>query len=170
MLHQCTRQMQYLNEEIKKIEKKIECIASQNDYARRIMSMTGFDAFGALLISLEIDDIKRFPTASKMVSWMGLCPTVHQSGNVMYHGKMKKDTNRRLNWMMIQAANTAAFKDDRMGKVYEHAKKAHPHGVAISHVANKMATILWHMLTNETLYDQRKDSRYVQKLKKIGIQ
>ena len=52
--------------------------------------MTGFDAFGALLIALEIDDISRFETSKKLVSWLGLCPTIHQSGNTLYHGKMKK--------------------------------------------------------------------------------
>ncbi len=39
--------------------------------------MTGFDSFGALLIALEIDGNKRF-SSSKF--WMGLCPTIHQSG------------------------------------------------------------------------------------------
>jgi transposase len=167
MMHQCIRQIRYLNDEIKQIEKVIGTIASQNEDAKRIMSMTGFDSFGALLISLEIDGIDRFPTPKKLISWMGMCPTVHQSGNTTYHGKMKKDSNRQVNWMMTQAANTASFKDERMMQVYQRARKKHPHGVAVSHVANKIGTIIWHLLNSKTLYNERKDSLYARKLKKI---
>ena len=129
--------------------------------------MTGFDAFDALLIALEIDDINRFEEPKKLVSWLGLCPTIHQSGNTLYHGKMKKDTNRRVNQMMMQAATTASFKDDRMMEVYQRSKKKHPHGIAVSHVANKMGTIIWHLLKDKTLYEQRKDGLYSKKLKRI---
>ena len=129
--------------------------------------MTGFDSFGALLIALEIDGIKRFSNPSKLVSWMGMCPTIHQSGNTTYHGKMKKDSNRQVNWMMTQAANTASFKDERMMQVYQRVRKKHPHGVAVSHVANKIGTIIWHLLNYKTLYNERKDSLYARKLKKI---
>jgi transposase len=43
-----------------------------------------------MLIASEIGDISRFSTAGKLVSWCGLCPTVHQSGNSSYMGRMKK--------------------------------------------------------------------------------
>ena len=67
MMHQCIRQIRYLNDEIKQIEKVIGTITSQNEDAKRVMSMTGFDSFGALLIALEIDGIKRFSNPSKLV-------------------------------------------------------------------------------------------------------
>ena len=86
------------------------------------MSMTGIDYFfSAMLISSEIGDISRFRTAGKLVSWCGLCPTVHQSGTSMYMGRMKKeDGNKKINWIMIQAANTAASRtdNDRLKKYY----------------------------------------------------
>ena len=169
IMHQCIRQIRQLNCDIKQLEKTIDKIALQNEDAKIIMSMTGFDSFGAL-IALEIDGISRFPTPKKLVSWMGMCPTVHQSGNSIYHGKMKKDSNRRVNWMMTQAANVASFKDERMREVYQRARKKHPHGVAVSHVANKMGTIIWHLLDKKTLYNQRKDALYARKLKRIKSQ
>ena len=59
------------------------------------MSMTGIDYFSAMLISSEIGDISRFRTAGKLVSQCGLCPTVHQSGNSIYMGRMKKMETKR---------------------------------------------------------------------------
>ena len=99
------------------------------------MSMTGIDCFSAMLISSEIGDISRFSTAGKLVSWCGLCPTVHQSGNSMYMGRMKKDGNKKINWIMIQAANTASRTDnDRLKKYYKKIAKRHGHQVAITHM------------------------------------
>ena len=73
------------------------------------MSMTGIDYFSAMLIALEIGDITRFSTPEKLVSWSGLCPSIHQSGNSLYLGKMK-DGNKKVRWILIQASNTAARK------------------------------------------------------------
>ena len=65
------------------------------------------------LLSAEIDDITRFGNPKKLVSWAGMCPTLHQSGGTSYHGRMKKDSNRKVNWIMIQCAHVAAMHDDR---------------------------------------------------------
>ena len=103
-----------------------------------------------MLIASEIGDISTFRTAGKLVSWCGLCATVHQSGTSMYMGKMKKeDGNKKINWIMIQAANTAASRtdNDRLKKYYMNIAKRHGHHVTITHVANKMIRIIWSMLT-----------------------
>ncbi len=96
MMEQSVRHIRYLTDEISDIENTVGDIARHNQYARLIMSLTGFDAFGALLVALEIDDISRFRHPSKIVSWMGLCPTVYQSGNTTRHGKMRRDVNSNV--------------------------------------------------------------------------
>ena len=113
------KNIEFLNSEITQIEKQISLEASQNENVKILMmSMTGIDYFSAMLISSEIGDISRFRTAGKLVSWCGLCPTVHQSGNSMYMGRMKKDGNKKINWIMIQGANTASRTDnDRLKKI-----------------------------------------------------
>ena len=170
VLHHTIRQIRQVNEEIADVNKRIRAMALKNGDARIVMSMTGLDAFGALLVALEIDGIGRFPNPKKLVSWAGLCPTVHQSGKKDYRGRMKKDSNRRVNWVMIQAAKIAARYDKRMGDVYERARTAHPYHVAVSHVSTKMLTIIWHMLHDRKLYDGTKDALYARKLKKLESQ
>ncbi|MFQ5782182.1 MAG: IS110 family transposase [Nitrosopumilus sp.] len=167
MLQQCTRNIEYINNEIHAIEKKIAQEAAKNESVRILMSMTGVDYFAAMLISSEIGDIARFATPRKLVSWSGLCPTVHQSGDSLYHGRMKKDANKRVKWVMIQAANVAVRCDERMKSFYVRICKRHGHAVALTHVANKMMTIMWHMLTTKTQYMQQNTKLYQKKLKKI---
>ena len=85
----------------------------------------------------------------------------------MYMGRMKKDGNKKINWIMIQAANTASRTDERMKKYYKKIAKIHEHQVAITHVANKMIRIIWSMLTYKRLYNERKKELYETKLKRI---
>jgi transposase len=160
--------IEFLNSEITQIEKQISVEASNNENVKILMSMTGIDCFSAMLISSEIGDISRFSTAGKLVSWCGLCPTVHQSGTSLYMGRMKKDGNKKINWIMIQAANTASRTDnDRLKKYYMKIAKRHGHHIAITHVANKMVRIMWSMLTYKQLYNERKKELYETKLKRM---
>ncbi|MFY9872711.1 MAG: hypothetical protein WAK17_23630 [Candidatus Nitrosopolaris sp.] len=71
-----------------------------------------------------------------------------------------KDGNKKARW------NTAARKDDRLRRFYLRIAKRHGHHIAITHVANKMITIIWHMLVNK-MYNERKQNLYETKLKRI---
>jgi len=62
------KNIEFLNSEIKQIEKKISIEASENEDVKILMSMTGIDCFSAMLICSEIGDISRFNTAGKLVS------------------------------------------------------------------------------------------------------
>jgi transposase len=53
-------------------------------------------------------------------------------------GRMK-DGNKKIRWILIQAANTAARKDERLRKFYLRIARRHGHNIA-----NKMLTIIWH--------------------------
>ena len=133
------------------------------------MSLTGIDYFSsAMLIMSEIGDITRFTDPSRLVSWSGLCPTVHQSGNSLYMGRMKEG-NKKIRWIMIQAANTAVVRtDSRMKNYYGKMVKRHGHSsIAITHVANKMMRIMWYMLKNKENYKDGKPETYKRKLKRI---
>jgi transposase len=158
--------IEFLNNEIVQIDKKVSVQAVSNENVKILMSMTGIDYFSAMLIMSEIGDITRFTDPSKLVSWSGLCPTVHQSGNSLYMGRMK-DGNKSIRWIMIQAANTAVRTDDRMKKYYSKIVKRHGHSIAITHVANKMIRIMWYMLKNKETYQDGKHATYQRKLKRI---
>ena len=61
----------------------------------------------------------------------------------------------------------AVLYDGRMRDYYERMKKTHHSSIAITHVANKMIKIIWHMLANKTLYKDRDEKLYQKKIKRI---
>ena len=98
----------------------------------------------------------RFPTA-----------VISHFYSAVYHGRMKKDSNRKVNWVLIQTAHVAVLYDGRMRDYYGRMKKTHHSSIAITHVANKMIKIIWHMLTSRDLYRDRNEKLYQKKLKRI---
>lgn len=170
-VRQYARQIAYLNGEIGAIEEEVTLMAHGNEDARLLASLTGMGTHSAMLLAAEADGVSRFASPKRMVSWAGLCPTIHQSGNQRYMGRMKKmDTNKMVNWTMIEAANVAVRHDPRMAAVYESARRRHAdrHAQAIVVVAHKMITIAWHMLRTRTPYESRNEKLYLRKLDRMG--
>ena len=120
-----------------------------------------------MLLACEIGDITRFPSPKHLVSWLGLCPSLYQSGNSLVMGRMKKDSNGRARWVLVQAARTASRTDPRMRELYMRVSSRKGTGKAAVRVANKMAVIMWYMLTERKPYMQVKEGLYRSKLKKM---
>jgi len=160
------RRLQALNNEVEEADSLIAWEASTDEDARLLMTMTGVSHYGALLLVSEIGDITRFPSANKLVSWAGLCPSLHQSGDTTRHGRMKKG-NRYVTWMMVQAAHSASMHDPEMKKLYQRTRARHGHQKAVIRVANKMLKIIWCMLTQREPYRDMRDGLYKSKLKRM---
>lgn len=133
ILESLIREVEFLKKEEEEANSKIASYALQNKYVPIIMSMSGFDYYSASLLSAYIADIERFPSPSRLVSWAGMCPSVHQSGETLYHGKMK-DGSKKVQWIMTQVANIAVQYDPRMKAYYEKLVKKHHHNIAMVHV------------------------------------
>jgi len=166
ILQSLLRQLEFLQDEETKANSTIAKDALHSQYVPIIMSMTGFDYYSASVLAAYIADISRFPSPPHLVSWVGLCPSVYQTGESLYMGKMKGGS-RKVNWIMIQAANTTIRSDPRMKAFYERKLRRHHHNVAVTHVANKMLRIIWHMLRENRLYNERRERLYESKLKRM---
>jgi len=162
------RHVECLNAEIGVLDSRIASQAIESEDALLLMTMTGIDYYGAMLIACETGDIRRFPSPKHFVSWIGLCPSLHQSGSSTHMGRMKKDSNRRVRWMLVQAARSASRTDPRMRALYRRVASRRGDAKAVIRVANKMATTIWQMLTKRQPYHQVKEELYRSKLKRMA--
>lgn len=120
--------------------------------------------YTALLIKSEIGAINRFPNYKKLISWAGLAPSLHQSGNVEYHGNVTKQGGRMLRWIMVESARVASVHDDRLGAFYERVMQRRGDQKAVVALACKMLKIIWFMLTKKEAYESANGKRYGEKL------
>ena len=167
VLRQCVDHIRHLNGQIDEAGRKMAVEANKSENVHLLMSLAGLDYFGALLLDTEIGDWNRFSDPYQLVSWVGMCPRVYQSGNSKYYGKMKKDSNRKANWMLIQAAHAAIRHDPKLAVLYERARRNHPHAIAITHVARRMIIVAWCMMTRREKYRFVNEAMYRKKLRKL---
>jgi len=141
-----------LDEQIEFMEAKVAAVAVNDERVRLLMTMPGLGYFGAFLLVAEICDINRFSSDKKLVSWAGLAPGIHQSGEVMVGGRITKQGNRLVRWVMVQAAHTARLHDERFRGFYERYARRNGDKKAVVAVAHEMLRIVYFMLKKNEAY------------------
>jgi transposase len=104
------------------------------DLARAIIAETGLD-------------MTRFPTAARLVSWAGLCPSARQSGPRTRAGK-KGHGNGYLRGSLGQAALGAARTDTFLSERYHRIARRRGPAKAQVAVARSILVIIWHLLAD----------------------
>lgn len=168
MLDNHLEHLESLKRQINAVDAEILAKASRDEDVRLLLSMTGVDIFTALLVRSEIGNIARFPEYKKLISWAGLAPSLHQSGNVEYHGSITKQGSKMLRWIMVEAARVAVNHDEKMRSFYARVKYRRGDQKAIVATASKMLKIIWFMLARREPYLSRNQRRYEEKLNSIA--
>ncbi|HWP64727.1 MAG TPA: IS110 family transposase [Candidatus Limnocylindria bacterium] len=70
----------------------------------RLRCFRGIDTLTALVLCLEIGDFARFPRPSKLVSWLGLVPSLDQSGESRRQGTITKSGSGYARRLLVEAA------------------------------------------------------------------
>ena len=96
-----------------------------------------------------------------------MAPSLHQSGDVEYHGNITKQGSTMLRWIMVESARVASVFDPRMKAFYERVARRRGDQKAVVAVANKMLKIIWFMLTRKEAYESVDEKRYAVKLKSL---
>jgi len=168
MLDNYLLHLESLDMQIERVDAEITARATLDGDVRLLLSLTGVSVYTALLIKSEIGAIDRFPNYKKLISWAGLAPSLHQSGNVEYHGNVTKQGSRMLRWIMVESARVASVHDPRLGAFYERVKQRRGDQKAVVALACKMLKIIWFMLTKKEEYEPTNRKRYVEKLNLLG--
>lgn len=130
---------------IVKLENAIPKDAFENEDARLILSIPGFEPFGALTIALSIDGIERFANHRKLNSFLGFRPRVSRSdtGLSIDHPKY---TNHTLTRIVVFAAMAGVRKDPELAARFEAKCVDHGRPAAYRNVAARMARHMWNVL------------------------
>ncbi|UCF97330.1 MAG: IS110 family transposase [Spirochaetaceae bacterium] len=130
--------LEYLQVELKKLDRQINEIAAQERYRDEISSLRCLNGAGtltALAVRCEVGDFGRFPTARSFMGFMGLVPSEHSSGNTIRRGSITKTGNSSLRRLLVESSwkfvsrekNSAALHKKREGldhRLVQHGKKA----------------------------------------------
>jgi len=141
------------DKQIKVIEEKVEQRVLESPAAQRLLMIPGVGQYTAAVIVAEVGEIDRFDTDKQLVSYAGLDPMVHQSGDKDVRGSISKEGSAPLRWALVQCANIAVRCEDYFGNFYTRLKERKNHQIAIVATARKMLVSIFHMLTRKEPYD-----------------
>jgi len=155
-----------MNAQVKEADKRIENVASQDAYAKLLVTIPGVSWFSALVIASEIGDIHRFESYKQLCSYAGLVPSVYQSGSTDRKGHITKQGSSMLRWILVQDARSAVKYSKRFRNKY---RKLLAKGVkekkAIVAIARKIAVSVYFMLVrNQPFIDGSKGGKPVEVL------
>jgi transposase len=151
----------HLDANVKMVEKQLRALTEKDRMVELLMKIPGCGEICSWTIRAYTDDIKRFSSPKKYVSFAGLAPWVQNSGDMIHHGRITKRGPRELRTAFVQVvmglrrmkAKTITW---RFMQQYEKMKSSKGSGKSIIATARKMACVIWQMLTMDEEFNLQK--------------
>lgn len=141
-----------LSERIKASDYLIKVLADYDKRIAHLRTIPGIGIFFATLIAYEIDDITRFKTEKKFRSYTGIIPSIYQTSETLYHGRITKRGNKYIRWALVEAVWPAINKDHSLRAYYNHIKQRKGANLAKVATARRLATIVYRVLSQDRDY------------------
>lgn len=146
-------QIDQIEESLKLVDADIARYALQDAFIQRLMTLPGVDVTVASGVAAAIGDIRRFATPQKLVAYLGLNPSVRQSGEgPAYHGRITKQGRGHARGLLVEAAWAASRSPGPLRAFHRRITARRGKNIAAVATARKLTMIIWHMLTKATDY------------------
>jgi transposase len=147
-----------LEAQIAEINARLRADGADHPYVPNLLTVPGIGWVLAFTIAAEIGDISRFPSATKLTGYTGLCPRVVQSGESDRRGPLTKQGPRYLRWALLEAT-MHALRHPAYAERYQRNKhrlgKQRGAKVAQIDIARKLTVAIWNMLTRNQSFAPR---------------
>lgn len=164
------RQIQFCEDEVAQIEKVISAEALDSPEIRRLMTVPGVGVVTAAAFMAAVGEIGRFPTAKKLVGYLGLDPIVRQSGSSeATHGRISKQGSSSGRHALVEAAWGAIRSPGPLRAFYERTRTRRSAQVAIVATARKLACLFWTLLIRGEDYAYGQPSLHKRKLRQLEL-
>ena len=164
------REFDRLGEDLRVIERDLARSALADDGVKRLMTIPGVDMTVALAMQAAIGEVSRFDAPQKLVSYLGLNPSVRQSGpGPAYHGRITKQGRGHARGMLVEAAWAAARAPGPLRAFFLRVRARRGQHVAAVATARKLAVVIWHLLMKGESYAWARPSLHAKKLRDVEL-
>lgn len=136
--------------------KRIRDLAAETDTARRLQTMPGVGPLTALAVEAFAPAMESFKSGRDFAAWLGLVPRQHSSGGKDRLGRASKEGQADIRRLLIIGAmsrlNWMGRQSIREGSWLARLTARKPKMLVAIALANKMARMIWAMLTKQEDY------------------
>jgi transposase len=152
------QQIKDLDIRITALETRMKQAHKANPVSQLLEGIPGVGPIGALSFALTVDPAQ-FHSARHFAAWLGLTPRERSSGGKQRMGGISRAGDERLRQLLVIGA-TAVIRHVKPGSRNASAwllslLERRPRKVAAVALANKMARVVWAMMTNGEAYRAR---------------
>ena len=151
------RQLLSLEREIVGAERHIHAWHRTNDGSRRLETTPGIGPITASALASSITDPHVFRSGREMAAWIGLVPRQNSTGGKERMGRISKQGDQYLRWLLVAGAMTVIRHAKRQGTTdpwLANIIADKPTKVAAVALANKNARIAWALLRQGGTYQK----------------
>jgi transposase len=164
------RELDRLGEDLVVLDREIAQGGLDNPAVKRLLTITGINLTVAVGLVAAIGDVRRFSSPQKLVSYIGLNPTVRQSGlGLAQHGRISKHGRAHARAMLVEAAWAAAKAPGPLHAFFVRVRARRGHQVAAVAVARKLAVLCWHLLSKDVDYQWARPGLVANKVRSMQL-
>jgi transposase len=164
------REFDVVQAEVARADRVLASWALEHPDIRRLLTIPGVDAAVACALVAAIGDIRRFPSAPKLVGYLGLDPRVRQSGNrPASHGRITKQGRAHARGAVVEAAWAAIKAPGPLRACYQRLRARRGPQIAAVAIARKLTVLAWHLLTRGEDYAYARPAFVVKKLRTLEL-
>ena len=156
MLALLGEQIEHLDGRIQALEAKVAAMHKSNAISQLLATAPGIGPIIGLTFALEVDPAV-FESGRHLAAWLGVTPKEHSTGGRQRMGGISRAGNERLRALLVNGAMAVIRAAERPGSTLATewlrrllARK--PKKVAAVALANKMARMIWAMMTTGEAY------------------
>lgn len=155
MFAQMGAHIEALNQHVAALDAQLLALHKTNPVSQLLSEIPGVGPVGAMTIALTVQP-ENYTSARHFAAWIGLTPKEHSTGGKQRLGKISKAGNERLRQLLVVGAMSVI----RFAKPGSKSASAwllqwlerKPRKLAAVALANKMARIIWAMMSRGEVY------------------
>jgi transposase len=159
-----TKELLHKEQLISEEKQYLTALYQDSEEVKLLTSIPGIGIESAVIIVLEIENIKRFETAKGLTSYFGVHPTFKQSGDSLWGSHMSKKGRGEIRAVLYMATLSGVRYNPILKKVYANFRaKGMKHRQAACVVMHKLLRIIFGILKNKTKFSTEIDEKNQEK-------
>jgi transposase len=157
---QLLQSLDQLQAEIRELDGRVEEEVGRRPAAVKLRTHPGVGPVTALATVLTLGPVERFASARQVASYLGLIPREHSSGGRQQFGRLSKQGNPFLRFLLVEAGQSAVRGDQQLQRFYRRLAVRKHRALAKVAVARRLALRLYWMLRYDCSYAQLMQGRH----------
>lgn len=131
-----------------------------DDRTRLLESIPSLGVLSARTVVSALDDVARFDNRKCVAKYGALTPTIHQSGDVIQHGRINRDGRQEIRRVLLQCAHAAVRMKSPasapLREFYRRLERTRGKKKALVALARKLLVLCYGVLKSGQPYDPTK--------------